>query len=95
VTGAPGIAKESWQKIDAALRVGTRGLPGRSSLRLLLIRRVDVRTVHGDDRLTEEMILAWADAYHAATGRWPRCYSREVIPAAGIMWVSVHLALKL
>jgi hypothetical protein len=41
------------------------------------------------------MILAWADAYHTATGRWPRCYSREVIPAAGIMWVSIHLALKI
>jgi hypothetical protein len=86
---------EYWPRIDIALRAGTRGLPGGSSLRLLLQRRLGVRTVHGEDRLTEEMILAWADAYHAATGRWPRCYSREVIPVAGIMWVSVHLALKL
>jgi hypothetical protein len=86
---------EYWQRIDIALRAGTRGRPGGSSLRLLLQRRLGVRTVHGDDRLTEEMILAWADAHHAATGNWPRCYSREVIPAAGIMWVSVHLALKI
>jgi hypothetical protein len=87
---------ETWRAVDQALRNSGRGLPrGGSSMRLLLLRRLGIRTVHGEDRLTEEKILAWADAHHAATGRWPRCYSSEVIPVAGIMWVSVHLALKI
>jgi hypothetical protein len=89
-------SRETWRAVDQALHNGGRGLPrGGGSLRLLLQRRLGVRIVHGDDRLTEEMILAWADAHFAATGRWPRCYSREVIPATGTMWVSVHLALKI
>jgi hypothetical protein len=88
-------SRETWRAVDQALRNGGRGLPrGGGSLRLFLFRRLGVRTVHGEDRLAEEMILAWADAHHAATDRWPRCYSREVIPAAGIMWVSILHALQ-
>jgi hypothetical protein len=85
---------EYWQRIDIALRAGTRGLPGGDSLRLLLLRRFGVRTVLGDDRLTEERILEWADAHYAATGRWPTSGSREVIPATGTTWISIHHALQ-
>jgi hypothetical protein len=88
--------RETWRAVDQALLNGGRGLPrGGGSFRLFLFRRLGVRTVHGDDRLTEEKILAWADAHHATTGRWQRCYCREVIPATGTMWVSIHLALNL
>jgi hypothetical protein len=45
-SGAIKGVDEYWQRIDIALRAGTRGLPGGSSLRLLLQRRLGVRTVH-------------------------------------------------
>jgi hypothetical protein len=61
---------------------------------LLLIRRLGVRTVHGDDRLTEEMILAWADAHHAATGKWPKWGSPEPIEETGRKWSSIDDALR-
>ena len=79
--------------IDGALREGFRGLPGGSSLRLVLGRRVGVRTVLGGV-LTEEMILAWADTHHTATGKWPTFHSPEVIAAVGRKWAGVDQALR-
>src|SRR5262249_14456910 len=66
----------TWRGVDAALKRGGRGLPGASSLAQLLAERRAVRPP-----LTLERILAWADAYHAATGRWPRLNSG---PVAGV-----------
>jgi hypothetical protein len=51
-------------------------------------------TVRGGDRLSEEMILAWADAYDAATGKWPTFHSREEIAATGHRWSAVDAALR-
>jgi hypothetical protein len=44
--------------------------------------------------LTEEIILALADAHHAATGRWPNTHTREPIAATGRHWASVDQALR-
>jgi hypothetical protein len=41
------------------------------------------------------MILAWADAHHAATGRWPNRRSPEPIAATGTLWSSIDNALRL
>ena len=67
VGGAPG---ETWTGINSALDKGLRGLPGGSSLAQLLAERRDCR-----GPLTVERILAWADAHHAASGRWPTAWS--------------------
>jgi hypothetical protein len=38
-------------------------------------------------------ILAWADAHHARTGRWPSCTAGRVRGAPGEKWVNVDFAL--
>jgi hypothetical protein len=90
IAGAPG---ETWSKIDAALRTGCRGLPGGSSLARLL-RTVDPDRSRGRRPLTVAQVLAWADAHHAATGRWPNTNSGAVLGAPGEKWGNLHEALK-
>jgi hypothetical protein len=43
--------------------------------------------------LTHEQILAWADAYHARTGRWPSAGSGAIADAPGETWQAVNLDL--
>jgi hypothetical protein len=87
VTGAPG---ETWMGINSALRMGLRGLVGGSSLAQLLGER---RAYRGP--LTVERILAWADAHHAATGRWPVAWSSGRLRGApGEAWGSIDDSLR-
>jgi hypothetical protein len=86
VVAAPG---RDWGTIDHALRKGRHGLPRDSSLGRLLSEngRVDKR------ELTVETILAWADAHHARTGKWPGRHSGPVAAAPGEKWVNIDQAL--
>ena len=69
---------------------GLRGLPGGSSLAQLLAERRGYR-----GPLTVERILAWADAHHAATGRWPTAWSSgPVQDEPGETWPSLDVALR-
>jgi hypothetical protein len=43
--------------------------------------------------LTVEQILAWADAHHARTGRWPNTGSGPVASAPGEVWGNINIAL--
>src|SRR5262249_41179081 len=88
VSDAPG---ESWLRIDYALREGFRGLPGGSSLALLL----DGNRPERRRTLTHETILAWGAAHHAATGRWPTACSGEIAGAPGEKWINISEALRL
>ncbi len=84
---APG---ETWSAIQSALFKGLRGLPGGSSLAQLLAERRGYR-----GPLTVERILAWADAHHAATGRWPTSWSSG--PVRGVpdeSWPSLDDSLR-
>lgn len=83
---------ENWRKIDAALRMGTRGLPGGSSLTKLLIEQRGIRSCGHRPPLTSEQILAWADAYHAEHGRWPTKNSGPVADSGGETWAAVACA---
>jgi len=69
---------EKWRNIDNALRLGLRGLTGKSSLARLLAQKRGVRNIHDLPRLTYKQILLWADAHHRRTGRWPRHYSGPI-----------------
>jgi len=91
IAEAPG---ESWQNVDAALRGGFRGLPGGSSLTQLLAERRGVRNTKDLPLLTEEQILAWADARHAITGLWPRCTLGRIPGTPGEEWRNVDAALR-
>ena len=77
--------------LDVALRDGRRGLPGGSSL-------VDLLDEHrlGNGRvLTIQRILAWADAHHAATGRWPGKNSTRIDQTPfTLTWLEIDQALK-
>src|SRR5205807_219734 len=88
---APG---EVWGNIDMALRAGGRGLPGGSSLPRLLEEKRGVRNRARLDRLTVPRILAWADAHHRRTGRWPSYDSGPIADAPGETWRAVHSALR-
>jgi hypothetical protein len=104
VTDAPG---ENWSALDDALRHGHRGLPGGSSLTWLLAQngREDPAEPRKSGRtrpprpparppLRVEQILAWADAHHARTGRWPTVASGPIPEAPGETWRAVSNALS-
>src|SRR5690348_5065999 len=85
----PETAGETWSAIDTALFYGYRGLPGGLSLAEFLNRHWGEKPVN--DRkpplacnrppLTIEQILAWAEAHHQRTGKWPTAASGEVSEA--------------
>ena len=92
VASVPG---EQWDKIKVALRQGHRGLPGGSSLVRLLAQERGVRNSREPrPRLTVSQILAWADAHHARTGRWPTSASGPVESVPGEAWGKINVALR-
>jgi hypothetical protein len=90
VPEAPG---ETWCAVDSALARGRRGLPGGSSLALLLAEKREVRNAWSRPVLSVEQVLAWADAHHQRTGRWPGLDSGPVADAVGETWHAVDGAL--
>ncbi len=88
-----GVEGENWQAIDFALLKGRRGLANGSTLARLLAESRPVRNAHTLPRLTIEQVLAWADAYRAKTGRWPRGRSGQVADAPGETWGAVESAV--
>jgi hypothetical protein len=86
VAAAPG---EWWSVIDVALKKGYRGLQGGSSLAQLLAmhRSAPPRP------LSVELILRWAEAHRAASGRWPSAGSGVIAAAPGETWSKINSAL--
>jgi hypothetical protein len=80
--------------VSQALRLGLRGLAGGDTLPRLLARERGKRHLHGQPRLTEDQIVAWAQAHHSRTGRWPNASSGPVEGAPGETWPAVREALK-
>jgi hypothetical protein len=91
VLSAPG---ENWRKLDNALRYGLRGLPKGSSLARLLAQRRGVRNLADLPPLVPAVILAWADAHRARTGRWPTEDSGPVEGGSSETWRKVDAALR-
>jgi hypothetical protein len=85
---------EKWVNLNAVLRLGLRGLPGGSSLAQLLAECRGVRNPSAPRPLTQEQILAWADAHHDRTGQWPGQKSGPIPEAPGETWTAVELALS-
>jgi hypothetical protein len=84
----------SWNVVDIGLRQGLRGLPGGSSLRMLLAKHMGIRNPARLPRLTTTQILAWADAHHARTGHWPRTTTDPIPESPGDTWQGIHHALR-
>jgi hypothetical protein len=89
-----GVPSETWINIDFALRRGYRALPGGSSLARLLAQKRDVRNPMALSRLTIPQILAWVDAHHQRTGRWPNANSGPVEGVPGEEWSKITAALQ-
>jgi len=87
---APG---ETWSAVAQAFVVGARGLSGEGSLAQFLARHRGVRNHLAVPPLTEEQVLAWADAHHARTGKWPTRSSGPIPEAPGEAWSAVDAAL--
>jgi len=87
----PNVPDMNWRKIDAALRLGLRGLPGGSSLSRTLNQHRGVRNRKA--ALTLGNILAWADAHHRRTGAWPKTKSGPVREAPLENWSAINSAL--
>ncbi len=92
----PGAFNEKWQTLDLALRRGSRGLPGGSSLARLLAKHRGVRNRKGLPRLTTRKILALADSFFAEHRKWPAVDSEpQLIPGTnGDKWIGVDDALR-
>ena len=87
------VPGEAWGNINAALKQGRRGLPGGSSLARLLEKRRGI-VPFAQIRWTIPEILAWADAYHRRTGKWPRTTSGPVVGASRGTWCAIDRALR-
>jgi len=61
----------------------------------LLAEKRGVRNRVSLPRLTVKKILAWADAHHRRTGRWPTCESGAIAGSNGETWSAVNAALSL
>ncbi len=81
--------------MNDALRSGHRGLSGGSSLPQLLEAERRVRNRAAVPPLTRDQILAWADAHHTRTGRWPTITSDPVEGVPGETWSAVNAALSI
>ena len=90
VPEAPG---ETWLALDQALRRGRRGQSGGSSLAQLLDAHRGVRNHLHLPPLTHNQILAWADAHHTRTGRWPVQASGGVHGVPDQTWAGLDTAL--
>jgi hypothetical protein len=87
----PGAGGMSWHNIEDFFRRGRGEIPPGSSLaRLLASARGMVRHT----LFTEDQILAWADAHHRRTGRWPTRESGPIREADGENWAKVDNALR-
>jgi hypothetical protein len=90
VGGAPG---RTWQALNQALARGNHGLARGSSLARLLAQRRARRSKACAPRLTEGLVLGWADLHFGRTGRWPSAHSGPVADAPGETWMAMHAAL--
>ena len=79
IQDAPG---ETWNGVEQALHKGGRGTGGRSSLAKLRTQHRGGKNQADLPKLTEAMILEWADAHHNRTGQWPRASSGRIEESA-------------
>lgn len=90
----PQSRKDNWHRVDSALRLGLRGLPGGSSLARLLDKRRGVRNLMDLSPLTVPQILVWADAHRKRTGGWPNDSSGPIVKSHGENWRIVDRSLR-
>lgn len=88
---APG---HTWKGIDSALRKGTRGLQGGSSIARLLAKHRSVRNEKALPKLTERGIWVWIVTHQCRTGSWPNSRSGTILGTRSEKWSAVDAALR-
>ncbi len=83
----------TWACVNGWLRHGHRGLLGGSSLSRCLYQHRDVKPGRTPPPLSQQQVLAWADAHFAAQGKWPTVQSG---PVSGTRetWLGIDSALR-
>ncbi len=84
----------TWSAVSQALKKGSRGLPGGTTLAELLRVMRGVRNPKNLPRLTAGQILAWVDEHRRRTGNWPTHESGEIPQSGGETWQRVETALR-
>jgi len=84
---------QTWNALNHDLMMGYRGLPGGSSLARLLVEHRGVRSQCALPPLTIPQILAWADAFHQRTRKWPQVRSGVIEGSSGETWERIQRAL--
>jgi hypothetical protein len=90
-----GAKDENWRNLDAALRMGGRGLPGDSSLAQVLHEHRSVRNRAQAPKLSTEKILTWARHHQRVTGEWPTGKSGPVLKDPDENWLAINAALNI
>jgi hypothetical protein len=89
----PDASGENWNTVALAMHNGQRGFKRHSSLARLLHRCRGVRNLQDLAPLAIATILAWADAHHRRTGKWPNAKAGPIQEAPGETWSAVVNAL--
>jgi hypothetical protein len=91
IAGVPG---ESWSKVAGAVSSGSRGLPGGTTLKRLLLEHRGPVVATRVPRLSLGRILSWAEAYHEKHGAWPHAQSGAVEEVPGLTWSTLDALLR-
>lgn len=86
------VGDTTWAAVEAALQLGSRGLPGGSSLPKLFAERRGRRNRKAQPRLTLELVASWAKEHRERIGRWP---ARKSGPVGDTTWHAIESALQL
>ena len=85
---------EKWANVNAALLNGHRGLPGGSTLAMLLVEKRGARSNVSIPDLSIQHILAWIDIHYERTGKWPSRNSGTINGTDGEKWANIDAVLK-
>jgi hypothetical protein len=90
----PSSGHETWGGVDYALKSGTRGRSGGSTLGRYLAEHRGFRQGQELPPLSVEQILKWSDAEFQRSGLYPNRHSGAIPEAPGETWVAVDMALR-
>ena len=90
-SGKVGETTETWRGIDAALKMGLRGLKAGSSLLKLFIK-YELKEEKPD--FTEKKIIKLVKAYQRKEGKLPTAQSGEIPGTNGETWNNINHALR-
>jgi superfamily II DNA or RNA helicase len=92
-SGAIAGTDDTWQRINAALVQGQRGLVGGDSLARFLHRELGVVHRLASPRLSIRRVLRWLDEHKSRFADFPTIHDKRG-PAPGESWMAINAALE-